>query len=237
MRDDRGAMDEAPLTRQDMMTGYEHPYRRWIPIAWQYERVPPVVAIAALASVGALVADSVGGRDPVLLYSTLLGASMVVMWTLWVTLNAALIIANRIRDWEASEDDLAAVRQRRPHAAEADPHLAHTEYAVAVGDFGELVTYRFRPLAASQTVPAQAQLIKGKPRYAADQVAETPYDAVDAARAAEQLAEAQQHAAALEREAIGRAARGLEDLREAEEIEWESKSTGAALRGITGQRD
>lgn len=228
-------MDEAPLARQDLMAGYAHPYRRWIPIAWQHERAHVSVPIAALVAVGAYAADRIDGPDPILLTAGLLVAAAVLVWTLWITLNAALIIRNRTGGWEESDHELDAVRRRRPHAGDAHPELVHAEYAVAVGDGGDLVTYRFKPLAANQEAPSRAQLLTGKPRYAAFDVGATLYDPVDAAKAAEQLAVAQQQAAALERAAIERAAQGLEDLREAQEIEWESQTTGAALRGITGQ--
>jgi hypothetical protein len=228
-------MDEAPLTRQQLMAGYAHPYRRWIPIAWQHERAHVSVPIAALVALGVFTADAIDGPDPILLTAGLLVAAAVLVRTLWITFNAALIIGNRIRDWEESDHELDAVRRRRPHAADADPELVHAEYAVAVGEHGDLVTYRFKPLAANQEAPSRAQLLTGKPRYAAFDVGASPYDPVDAARAAEQLAEAQERAAALERAAIERAAQGLEDQRNAQEIEWESQTTGAALRGITGQ--
>lgn len=228
-------MDDAPITRQQLMDGYDRPYARWLPAAWRHEHVHRNVLIAAAASVAAMVADQIGGRDPILLVITLSAALGVVCWAMWVTVSAAMLIGSRIRDWEESDHELAAVRRRRPHAPEADPHVPHDEYAVAVGDPGDLVTWRFQPLAAGENAPRSDELITGRPRYAAREVLRAPYDPVDAARAAEQLAEAQQEAARLEQAAIERAVRRLHDARSAAEIEAESRSTGAALRGITGQ--
>lgn len=230
-------MDDGARTREELTAGYEHPYRRWIPVAWEYEKAPRNVAIAAAACVAAAVADQVDGPDPVWVASALVLAAGVLVWLAWITFNAALIVGSRIRDWDESEHELADVRRRRPHAAERDPQLAHDEYAVAVGENADLVTWRFRPLPADVDLPAGAILVTGKPRYAATPLLDRPYDPVDAARAAEQLAEAQEEAAALEQEAIARAARGLDEARTARELEAEARGTGAALRRITGQAD
>ena len=219
------------------MAGYERPYRRWIPVAWEYEKAPRTVAIAAAACVAAAVADQIDGPDPVWVASTLVLAAGVLVWLAWITFNAALIVGSRIRDWEESEHELADVRRRRPHAADEDPQLAHDQYAVAVGENADLVTWRFTPLPADVNPPAGAVLITGKPRYAATALLDRPYDPVDAARAAEQLADAQQEAAAREQAAIALAARGIEDARTARELEAEARGTGAALRRITGQAD
>ena len=224
-------------TRDELMAGYEHPYRRWLPISWEYERAPQKIAVAAAICLGAAIADRIDGPDPTPLIMAMLIGAGVLTWFAWVTVNAALIIHSRIRDWEASDHELAGVRERRPHAAEADPELAHDEYAVAVGEAADLVTWRFRPLAAHVDLPPDAVLISGRPRYAAVPVIDEPYDPVDAARAAEQLAAAQQHAAEIERAAIERAARGLEEARSERELEAEARGTGAALRRITGQSE
>ena len=231
------AMDDGARTRGELMAGYEHPYRRWIPVAWDYEHAPRTVVIAAAACVAAAVADRIDGPDPIPLTVALLAGAGVLAWVAWVTLNAALIVHSRIRDWEDSEDELAEVRRRRPHAGDADPVISHDEYAVAVGDDADLVTWRFRPLPAHVDLPAGAVLITGRPRYAATPALDRQYDAVDTARAAEQLAEAQQEAAALEQEAITRAVRGLEEATTARELEAEARGTGAALRRITGQAE
>ena len=229
-------MHPAPRTREELLDTYRHPYRRWIPIAWEHERVPPRVAAAALATVAALVAHLVDGPDPALMYAALLAAGGVLGWTLWVTLNAALIVRGRIRDWEADPDDeLGAVRRRRPHAGEADTELVHAEYAVSVDDSGHLVTWRFRPLSAMDAKPSHAKLLPGTPRYDAVAVDSRPFDPLDAAVAAEQLAGAQEQAAALERRAGERAQRGLQEAQSAAELEAETRGTAAALRGITGQ--
>ena len=230
-------MDDGSRTRQELMDGYAHPYRRWIPIAWEHEHAPRNVALAAAACVAAAVADRIDGADPIPLTISLLAGAGVLIWVLWVTLNAALIVHSRIRDWEESAHELAEVRRHRPHVTDADPVLAHDEYAVAVGEAADLVTWRFRPLPAEVDLPANAVLITGRPRYAAVPIMHRAHDPVDAAVAAEQLAEAQEEAAALEQEAIARAARGLEEARTARELAAEARGTGAALRRITGQAE
>jgi hypothetical protein len=230
-------VEEPPLTREALMAGYERPYARWLPAAWRIEHVQAklVLALVALAGLGAL--DALDDGDFEWLWLGVVLAAGTLVWSLWVTVTASLIIRNRIRDRTESRHELASVRKRRPHAGEADPDLAHAEYAVAVGDDGDLVTWRFRPLAANESQRAADRLLTGKPCYSAAAVDHTAYDPVDAARAAEQLADAQQAAAALEKAAIERTARQLEDRRREREIEVESRSTGAALRGITGQSD
>jgi hypothetical protein len=230
-------MAQAPFTRGELMAGYERPYRRWLPVAWEYEHVPRAVAIGGLLSLAGLIADRVDPPHTTLLLSGLAIGVGVLLWAAWVTVSAAFIVGGRIRDWEESEHELAAVRRRRPHAAEIDHELAHSEYAVSVDEAGQLVTWRFKPLAANETAPGHALLITGRPRYAAVAVDEEPYDPVDAARAAEQLAEAQQRAARLEVAAVERARQGLEEAETAAVLEQESRSTAAALRGITGQSD
>jgi spore maturation protein CgeB len=100
---------------------------------------------------------------------------------------------------------------------------------------GRLVTFAFTPLAAYEAASKETVLITGIPRYAAIEHAVTRFDPVDAARAAEQLAEAQDHAARLEAAAIERAVEELANEDEARELVAETRSTGEALRDITGQ--
>jgi hypothetical protein len=230
-------MDLEPLTRQELIEGYRHPYRRWIPVALDYERVPRKVAVAAALCAAALAADRIDGPDPLVVVMMLCIALGVVAYGAWVAFRAALLIHARTQDWQADEDELAAVLRARPHADDADPLIAHDEYAVAVGDHGDLVTWRFLPLRANENPPRRMRLVAGTPRYAAEPHLRAPYDPVDAARAAEQLADAQQAAAALERDAIERAAHGIEAALTARELEIESRGTGAALRSITGQAE
>ena len=87
--------------------------------------------------------------------------------------------------WDRNDDEeLGRVRVQRPHEGEADPVLAHDEYAIAV---------------------------------------------------AEELAAAQQHAAVREAAAIEIARALAADADAATALAAETESTGAALRGITGQ--
>jgi hypothetical protein len=144
------------------------------------------------------------------------------------------------RRWRAlfgrrEDSELSRVRARRPHAPEADPQLAHDEYAIAVGDGGRLVMWRFTPLRADEDPEPGAQLVDGRPRYGAVTAEETRFDQRDVARAAEQLAAAQQNAAVREAAAIASAQERAAELQAECDLAEETESTGEALRGVTGQ--
>jgi hypothetical protein len=66
-------------------------------------------------------------------------------------------------------------------------------------------------------------------------VTSTPFEPVDPVRAGEQLVEAREYAARLESAAIVRARDELAIEAQARELMNEARSTGAALRSITGQ--
>jgi hypothetical protein len=97
------------------------------------------------------------------------------------------------------------------------------------------VTYAFVPLAAHEDASPSGILVAGTPRYEAVEHGVAQFDPVDAGRAAEQLAEAQEHAARLEAAAIERALADLAVDDEARELVAETRSTSQALRDITGQ--
>lgn len=75
----------------------------------------------------------------------------------------------------------------------------------------------------------------GSPKYAAAPAETVPYDPRDAARAAEQLFDAQTKAAERERDARREAEDAWAMREQARELSAESASTGAALRRLTGQ--
>jgi hypothetical protein len=135
----------------------------------------------------------------------------------------------------ADDPELGRVRARRPHAYDADPQLVHDEYAIAVGEGGRLVMWRFTPLGAEDPVDPGAREIGGRPRYAALPVEETRFDPRDVALAAEQLAAAQQNAAVREAAAIETARTRHAAQEAASELSAETESTGEALRAVTGQ--
>jgi hypothetical protein len=93
----------------------------------------------------------------------------------------------------------------------------------------------FTPLEAYERPDPGSVLVAGRPRYEARSVTSTPFEPVDPVRAGEQLVEAQEHAARLESAAIVRARDELAIEAQARELMNEARSTGAALRSITGQ--
>jgi hypothetical protein len=218
-----------PLTRAELEAGYAQPYRRWLPRLYALNRVRELLFLtAALWVLGAV-------WDPGLVLADV-ATVLVAVWTVWVTLAGVRIIRARTAEWRGPErSELARIRERRPHAGDADPTVAHDEYAVGVGDRGELITWRFRPLAAYEQTEAGEALLRGTPRYAAAEAGRTAHDARDAGLAAEQLSDAQAAAADRERSAIARLHADLAALRERRELDAETASTAAALRGVTGQ--
>jgi hypothetical protein len=145
------------------------------------------------------------------------------------------LIRQRTGDWRADDAELGRVRARRPHAAEADPEVVHDEYAVAVDDGGELVTWRFTPLAATAEAPEGTVLVRGTPCHAAEVAGTRPFAPADAALASEQLADAQAQAAELEAAAAQAVRERLLDRAGVAELAAEARSTAEALRRHTGQ--
>ena len=225
-------------TREELLATYERPYARWLPRLYDLNRVGPACAGAgALVVVTALVAVLHDGGAPGALVALAgLAVVLAVAWTLWVTAAGARVIRARTAEWRREDrSELARVRTRRPHAAEADREVAHVEYGVSVEDDGRLVTWAFEPLEALEDPGPAARVLVGTPRYAVREVAEAPYDARDAVLAAEQLAAAQEDAAAREQAAIDRTRAALDARERRRELEAEVRSTGAALRRVTGQ--
>ena len=221
--------------RTDLIEAYRHPYLRWLPVAWARERVAQYLG-ASVGLAAATAAWDLGGEAPLPVVTlVVLLAALTLLWAAVVTLRAALAIRDRTLHWRPDRSELGAVRRRRPHAAEAAHDVAHDEYAVTVGEAGALVTWRFRPLLPEEDPVGAELLIRGVPRYAAAQMEVETFDALDAGRAAEQLAVVQQHAAELELAAADRARREIEEAERARELAHETASTARALRGITGQ--
>src|SRR4051812_43178587 len=229
-------MDE-PVRRDELLAGYQRPYVRWLPVAWRMNSVPQLAIAALMVDVAAVVAQLVlidGVPDPLLVLAALV-TLVAVVWSVWTTIVAVQVIRERTRRWKAGDTELERVRVRRTHAPEADQGVAHDEFAVAVEDEGDLVTWRFSPLAADERAPAGALLLPGVPNYAAREVARTPFDPEDAAHAAEQLAEAQYVAAEREGAAAEEVREALRDLERRRALAGEARSTAQALRRHTGQ--
>jgi hypothetical protein len=219
-----------PARRSDLLDTYARPYARWMPaVLREYWVQRLALGTAVVTGVG--VATQADGLIA-------LGLALVVftvLWTAWAAMHGIAIVRERTRDWCARNGELARARARRPHRHDSDPELAHDEYVVAVSDSGSLVTFAFTPLAAYEDAAPEAVLITGTPRYEAREVVIVDFDPVDAGRAAEQLADAQDHAARLEAAAIARAHAELDAVASSRELLAETRSTGAALRDLTGQ--
>ena len=226
-----------PVLRSELAAGYDRPYARWLPLALRANAVPQRVAVTAALAVATLVAVlATDGVLPAFLGAvTMLTALATVLWAAWATLAGVQVIRGRTRDWHPRDGELERVRARRNHRGEADRELAHDEFAVSVDDHGELVTWRFTPLAYDAPRPRDAELLPGSPCYAARELERTPFDPSDAAHAAEQLADAQVAAARREAAAVAQAREALAKQRRAEELARETRSTAAALRRHTGQ--
>jgi hypothetical protein len=231
------ALDRAAITRAELLDGYERPYRRWLPLALKQHHVHRWLAadavLIALWWIGAL-ADTTALTVVAGLFTVL-----ALLLTAAIATRAATdgveAIRKRTAEWRTGQGELAKVRRSRPHAGEADTGVAHDEYAVAVSDDGRLVTYLYTPLMAGERPGPTAVLVPGKPRYEAVEVRADRFDPADAARAAEELAAAQEHAAGLEAAAIERARDELAERDAVLDLAVETRSTAAALRRITGQ--
>jgi hypothetical protein len=223
------------VRRSELMATYAHPYRRVLPAVLGGYGVHRTVALALLLTTAGVALSLAADYDGVL-YAAIAALVATLGFASWATAKGVLMIRERTAEWRPRPSELARVRARRPHAPEADRDAAHHEYAVIVGDDdGLLVTYAFIPLAAYEPVSPAGILIAGTPRYEAVEHSVTPFDPLDAARAAEQLAEAQDAAARLEAAAVERTLTDLQVDDEARALVAEARGTGEALRGITGQ--
>jgi hypothetical protein len=106
-----------------------------------------------------------------------------------------------------------------------------------VQDDGRLVTWRFRPLLISEQPGDDEIEIPGRPRYAVSPIDDAPYDTQDTVRASEQLVLAQAEAAKREAASAAAARAAIDADAEHAQLEAEARSTAAALRRATGQRE
>lgn len=223
-----------PVPRPQLEAPYRHPYRVAGRHAW--DSLPAVRGQAKLSA--ALVAGGTAGAlalSPVLWLTVAVGV-MLALYVLLVWSAATIGDATRmVRHWR-QKSELRSVRERRPHAHDADPDVVHDEYAVTAEDDGWLLTWRFRPLRHWERHDDETEVeVPGRPCYAARAVTEARFDARDAARAAEQLVAAQAHAETLEQQAIAEAHGGVADASQRAELAVEARTTAAALRRATGQ--
>jgi hypothetical protein len=223
-------------TREEVLAGYRRPYVRALPHALRSQWLALAVSVTtvlAVAAAGGALAGWEGAS--VMLALAIVAAITAALGALWGIANGVAVVRRRTEDWHGDGGELSEVRARRPHRFDADAEIAHQEYAVAVSDDGDLITYRFTPLHAHEPVSAGAVVVPGVPRYESRPIERTPYDIHDTARAAEQLAAAQTRAAELELDAARHAREDLELDGAARELMRESRSTADALRGATGQ--
>jgi hypothetical protein len=228
-------MAKEPIpSRQELMAPYRHPIRHSAIAAW---RDQPELRRATLVGAGSFVVGAAGVAAGVALLRLLAGLG--VMLGLIVALTWGVVIlrgASRLtRSWRRASA-LGPVRARRPQAGTEDPELAHDEFAVTVEDDGHLITWRFRPLAIAEGPGEHEVEVPARPRYAALAIEHRRFDIQDAARAAEQLVEAQSRAAERETGAASAAHGVLDAATLSAELAVEARSTAAALQRMTGQR-
>lgn len=222
------------LERRRLMVPYRRPFRYVLARGWRSSaqmrwRTTLAVGFWLAAAAGA-TADSIALRGVGVL------GGIVASIAAFPYFQAVVSHTVRLKRAWRKKSELGTVRRHRPQAGSADPDIAHDEYAVSVEDAGHLVTWRFRPLAVNE-FPATTEIeVPGRPRYAASPIDQRPFDARDAARAAEQLVEAQERATERERAAVDAAQNARIDGERRAELALEAKSTAAALQRTTGQR-
>ena len=226
------AMTRDVISREELLDSYAHPYRRWLPVALKGYGVHYLAGLTALvAAVGGLAALADAGVANTVLTIAVLGVFAIVFVAIWALVVGVSRIRDRTWQWRPDRgDELARVRERRPHRGDADAVVAHAEYAVSVEDDGTLVTWAFEPLHAGDEWDEDTVLITGIPRYEARRVLSVGSDPTDRARASEQLVVAQEHAATLEADEIVRCRLEHEHDTAARELMSESLSTGDPMR-------
>jgi hypothetical protein len=222
------------LRRSELLAPYQRPLRHVAGTAWRRQPVlrrwtALTVTLVAVGTVGAIA-----GQPLLWLLAgagAMFGAITLAGWA-WTIADATW----RLRRAWSRHTELRTVLARRPQAGSEDPDLAHDLFAVTVEEEGWLVTWRFRPLAISDHPGDEEIEVPGRPRYAASPVSDMRFDPRDAARAAEQLVDAQERAAQREEAAAAAAHGGIADAEQRAELAAEARSTAAALQRATGQR-
>jgi hypothetical protein len=221
------------IRRDELEEPYARPYRTLVPRAITPMRPRATLTVGAGAAVaGGAASLFLGSGVAIFGLLVLVLAIGVVAW--WA-LVAAREVFRLTRVW-AEPNVLEDVRRARPHRGNADPAIAHDEFAVTVEDDGLLCVWRFRPLPVWDNGAPDEVRVPGRPQHTARVVDELPLHPRDQVRAAEQLAAAQDRAAELEAEAIADAHRRLARQEARAELEAETASTAAALQHLTGQR-
>jgi hypothetical protein len=227
-------MAEEVQQRAELMAPYRHPARHVAAVVWR-----ETFAVRAMMAVGVLctvagVAGVVAG-EPLLELLLVVGLmTLAAMGFSWGSVTASGTLP-LLRAWR-QRSELRDVLEQRPHAGSEDPDLVHDLFAVTVEDDGWLYTWRYRPLRWDEEPALERVEVPGRPRYEAEVILERRFDARDAARAAEQLVEAQEGAARREALAAAQAAHVVERAALSEHEAEETRTTAAALQRSTGQR-
>jgi len=220
-------------TRADLLVPYEHPYRHWLPRIWEIAHLRRTSiaggAVAGACGTAWLVTGGAGWG----ILAVVVAMILLLVTAVW-TAGAAAIVARHVRAWDRP-GELERVRAGRPHAADRDPTLVHDEYAVTVEETGDLFLWRFETLRVDQPAPRGTVDVPGRPRHAASVIHEWDFDHEDTVRAAEQLADAQAHAAAQERTARDEAERRAAARVARRARDADTAAAAATLRHLTGQ--
>jgi hypothetical protein len=196
-------VSRAPVSREELLDSYRDPYRRWLPSALRGYGVHHLAGLTVLlGAAGGIGAAVDAGFADTALALALAGVGAVVLVAIWALAVGVRVIRERTQQWRADRtDELAQVRELRPHRAEADIAIAHVEYAALEAEDGTVTTWAFEPLLAGDDADEDSVLIAGIPRYEAHVVERLEHDATG---------EAQARAAALEADEIVRARLELE---------------------------
>src|SRR4051812_46214912 len=185
-------MSETARTREELAWPYDHLGRHSALAAWREEQA---LRRTIVASLGLIAGGSVGAAAGVEAFAIVAGVG-AMLWTISLILLVVAAVRQTARLSRRAlqtrgDSELGRVRAERPHVVDADPVVAHAEFAVTAEDDGRLVTWRFYPLAVDATVPEGEVEVPGRPRYAARAITDSTFDFANAVRAAEQLLEAQ----------------------------------------------
>lgn len=227
-------MADVPAQRAELMAPYRHPARHVAAVVWHR-----TVALRSGMAIGVLstLAGAAGlvAGEPLLALLLVVGVlTLISMGFSWAFVTASETLP-LLRAWR-QPSVLRDVLEKRPHAGSEDPDLVHDLFAVTVEDDGWLYTWRYRALAWDEEPALEQVEVPGRPRYAAEVILERRFDARDAARAAEQLVDAQESAAKREALAAAQAAHVVERAALDEHELEEARTTAAALQRSTGQR-
>lgn len=225
--------DEVPQ-RAELMWPYRHPVRLAGRATWKTSSEVRFTTFLGGAATAVGVAGYLAGAMLLMILGVAGVFGLLAAAFMWVYLTSIESV-QLIRAWR-QKSELRDVLDRRPQAGSEDPDLVHDLYAVTVQDDGWLYTWRYRPLHWYQDADEDEVEVPGRPRYEARVIDERRFDARDAARAAEQLVEAQEGAAKREALAAARAAHVVEQAGLNEHELEEARTTAAALQRSTGQR-